>query len=187
MPPTDRARPAERADDRADGVRRAVEPAVAATGLVLEAVSVAPAGRRSVVRVVVDLPDDRVGSLDLDQVAQVSREVSGVLDGPVGDAVLGGSPYVLEVTSPGVDRPLTERRHWVRARGRLVAVQPPGAAPATGRVERVDDDGVLLGAVLLPWAALAGAPGRVQVEFSRPDDGDADDDTEPDTDTDEED
>ncbi len=183
MPPTDRAHPGERADRergerRADGVRRAVEPAVAATGLVLEAVTVAPAGRRSVVRVVVDLPDDATGSLDLDQVAAVSREVSEVLDAPAGDAVLGGAPYVLEVTSPGVDRPLTERRHWARARGRLVAVEPagaPGAGPTTGRVERVDDDGVLLGGVLLPWAALEGAAGRVQVEFQRADDGDADD------------
>lgn len=187
MPPTDSARTAERADRRADAVRGAVEPAVTATGLVLEAVAVVPAGRRSVVRVVVDLPDDATGSLDLDQVAEVSRAVSAVLDGPEGDAVLGGSPFVLEVTSPGVDRPLTERRHWARARGRLVAVDVDGA-PRTGRVERVDDDGVVLGGELLAWAALAGAAGRVQVEFSRPGDGDPDDDgPDVDTDTDEED
>ena len=192
MPPTDAARAADLADRRADAVRGAVEPAVTATGLVLEAVAVVPAGRRSVVRVVVDLPDEATGSLDLDQVAEVSRAVSAVLDGPEGDAVLGGSPFVLEVTSPGVDRPLTERRHWARARGRLVAVDVAGAAQRTGRVERVGDDGVLLGGALLPWAALEGAAGRVQVEFSRPDDGaadadiDIDTDTDTDTDTDEE-
>jgi len=153
-------------------------PAVAGAGLVLEGVTVTPAGRRSVVRVVVDLPEDATGSLDLDQVASVSRAVSAVLDSPRGDAVLGSSPYVLEVTSPGVDRPLTERRHWSRARGRLASVVPAGGGEAlTGRVGAVDDAGVVLGEQRLSWERLTGARGRVQVEFARSGHGDEDDPT----------
>ena len=67
-------------------------------------------------RVVVDLPETEVGSVDLDRVAEVSRAVGDSLD--TSDA-LGPGPYALEVTTPGVDRPLTERRHWLRARTRL--------------------------------------------------------------------
>ena len=107
----------------ADAVTSLLDPVVTAAGLVLEGVIITPAGKRRVVRVVVDLPEDRTGSLDLDAVAEVSRSVSDALDG---SDVLGGSPYVLEVGTPGVDRPLTERRHWSRARGRLVTVRGRG-------------------------------------------------------------
>lgn len=143
-------------------------PVVQQAGLVLEDVTVTPAGKRRVVRVVVDLPEDRTGSLDLDAVADVSRAVSDAMDA---SDVLGGAPYVLEVGTPGVDRPLTERRHWSRARTRLVAVPVDGAS-VTGRVQAVDDDGVTLDVAgeqrTVPWEQLG--TGRVQVEFRRPDD-----------------
>ena len=148
-------------------------PVVQDSGLVLEGVSVSAAGKRRVVRVVVDLPDDATDALDLDTVADVSRAVSDALDGS--DA-LGGSPYVLEVTSPGVDRPLTERRHWSRARGRLVvatvtddSASSQASSDVTGRVVAVTDDGVTLDTDgdkrLLPWPTLG--RGAVQVEFNR--------------------
>ena len=168
-----------------------LRPLVEASGHVLEDVRTTPAGKRRVVRVVVDLPSDRTGSLDLDAVALVSRDVADALDD---SDVLGGSAYVLEVTSPGVDRPLTEHRHWARARGRLVtvAVASAGDSPAeslTGRVTAVsDDDGVTLTtdgtARTVPWERLG--TGRVQVEFSRPgaDGSAADDDTDDDADDD---
>lgn len=151
-----------------DRVRALLEPVVDSCGLVLEGVTVTPAGRRRVVRVVVDLQEDADGALDLDAVADVSRAVSEVLDGS--DA-LGSSPYVLEVTSPGVDRPLTERRHWARARGRLVTAELAGDAPdLTGRVVATGDAGVELGSdtgsTTVPWESLR--RGRVQVEFNRP-------------------
>ncbi len=139
-------------------------------GLVLEGVRVTPAGRRKVVRVIVDLPDDQTGSLDLDRVAEVSRLISTAMDAvePFGQA-----PYVLEVTSPGVDRPLTERRHWARARGRLVRVDTPGG-DLLGRVRATDDAGVTVEVDGVPrtlaWSHLG--TGRVQVEFNRPDESD---------------
>jgi ribosome maturation factor RimP len=140
-----------------DLVREAVQPAVVAAGFDLEDVTVAAAGRRQVVRVVVD----RDGGIDLDAVAEVSRVVSDALDGT---EVMGAAPYTLEVTSPGVDRPLTEPRHWRRARGRLVR-----AGAVTGRVVDADDEAVRLDvdgeARSFAYADLG--PGSVQVEFAR--------------------
>lgn len=162
------------AADRSVALTALLEPAVGEAGLVLERVTVTPAGRRSVVRVVVDLPQGP-GSLDLDAVAAVSRAVSAVLDGPDGDVALGSAPFVLEVTSPGVDRPLTQPRHWSRAQGRLVEVVPVGGTEVSGRVVAVDDDGVTVGDQQLSWAALEGAAGRVQVELRRPEPDEDDD------------
>jgi ribosome maturation factor RimP len=140
-----------------------IEPAVAAAGYDLEEVVVSPAGRRKVVRVVVDAD----GGVSLDDVAEVSRAVSGVLDEH--DDLLGASPYVLEVTSPGIDRPLSEPRHWRRAVGRLVEV-PLAGRTVRARVVGADDAAVELdtGAQRSrhPYPELG--RGRVQVEFGRP-------------------
>jgi len=150
-------------------------PVVAEAGYDLEDLDVRAAGNRFVVRVVVD----RDSGVSLDDVAEVSRALSDVLDAEDDD--LGRSPYVLEVTSPGVDRPLTLPRHWRRNVGRLVTTAA-GGQELIGRVVSVDDDGVTLavekggakkgqvrkaaGNRTLAWAELG--EGRVQVEFNRP-------------------
>jgi ribosome maturation factor RimP len=142
-------------------VRDALEPVVTDAGYDLEDVSITAAGRRSVVRVIVD----RDGGIDLDAVADISRVVSDALDG---DSVMGESPYTLEVSSPGVDRPLTEPRHWRRAAGRLVQASIRGGGTLTGRVRAADDIGVTFevgGAERVVTYGSLG-PGRVQVEFS---------------------
>ena len=102
-------------------LRAVVEPVVGAAGYDLEDLTVSRAGRRSVVRVVVD----RDGGIDLDAVADVSRLVSAALDAAEdrGREIFTGE-YQLEVSSPGVDRPLTQPRHWRRNVGRLVKVGP---------------------------------------------------------------
>jgi ribosome maturation factor RimP len=143
-------------------VREVVEPAITSAGYDLEDVTVTAAGRRSLVRVVVD----RDGGVDLDAVADVARMVSDALDAddPTGDA-----PYTLEVSSPGVDRALTEARHWRRAAGRLVRAPVRDAADVTGRVIRADDAGVTFdvdGSERTIRYDVLG-PGKVQVEFSR--------------------
>jgi ribosome maturation factor RimP len=174
-----------------------IEPVVGAAGYDLEELAVTPAGRRSVVRVVVD----RDQGVTLDDIAEVSRAVSEVLDR--NDDGMGRAPYVLEVTSPGVDRPLTEQRHWRRNTGRLVTVVvgPAGhTEQVTGRITGVDDAGVTLAVEAqgkpgarkrpptprtVPWAELGA--GRVQVEFGRGGPGQdmADDDVDDDMDDDE--
>lgn len=137
---------------------------VSAAGYDLEDVAVSTAGRRKLVRIVVDAD----GGIDLDSVADVSRIVSDALDADDAAQSLLAGPYVLEVSSPGVDRPLAEPRHWRRAVGRLVHV-PVGEHSITGRLLGTDDAGVTLetdGARRsYCWGELG--PGRVQVEFNR--------------------
>jgi ribosome maturation factor RimP len=110
-----------------------VERAVSSAGFDLEEIEVRQAGRRKLVRVVVDA-DSGVG---LDDIATVSREVAAELDGQ--DEVLGG-PYTLEVTSPGVDRPLTASRHWKRAHLRAVEITLAGGDTVSGRIGRAGED-----------------------------------------------
>jgi ribosome maturation factor RimP len=171
------SRGSQKADPATARLTSWIAPVVDQSGYDLEELVVTPAGRRSVVRVVVD----RDQGVTLDDIAEVSRAVSEVLD--ANDDGMG-RPYVLEVTSPGVDRPLSEHRHWRRNVGRLVtvAVGPAGGADEiTGRITGVDDTGVALdvearskpGAKKRPptprhvrWADLG--TGRVQVEFGRP-------------------
>jgi ribosome maturation factor RimP len=175
-PGTERARPAGPLPEPAD-ITRVLEPVVRAAGMDLESVRISPAGRRRLLKVVVDAD----GGAALDQIAEVSREVSGRLDA---SGVMGEVPYTLEVSSPGVDRPLTEPRHWRRAQGRLVSAPlaaPDGAGsgrtgtprrPPTlhGRILHAGDTSVTLDIdgdrVELDYDELG--PGRVQVEFGRP-------------------
>ncbi|HEX2804681.1 MAG TPA: ribosome maturation factor RimP, partial [Kineosporiaceae bacterium] len=159
------------ASSQADGVRSLAGPAAASAGLVVESVTVTPAGRRRVLRVIVDLPDDAVGGVPMEAVATASKALSEALDD---STVMGGAPYVLEVSSPGVDRPLTERRHWLRARGRLVRATLADSSELTDRLGVVDDGGVLLGSVRVAWAQLR--KGRIEIEFARPGGGDDSDD-----------
>lgn len=155
-----------------DQVRAVAAAAVTSAGLVLEDVTVTPAGRRRVLRVVVDLPDDVLGGVPVESVESAARAVSEALDS---SDVMGATPYVLEVTSPGVDRPLTERRHWLRARGRLVTVTLADGGTVAGRLTEAGDDGVTVDGRLLGWDDLR--KGRVEVEFNRPDEpAGADDD-----------
>ncbi|MEJ2579502.1 MAG: hypothetical protein P8Z68_10505, partial [Kineosporiaceae bacterium] len=106
-------------ETQVERVRAVAVPVVREVGLVLEEVTLTPVGRRRLLRVVVDLAADSAGGVGVDAVADASRALSAALDA---SGVMGEAPYVLEVTSPGADRPLTERRHWARARGRLVRV-----------------------------------------------------------------
>jgi ribosome maturation factor RimP len=106
-------------------------------GLDLEGVDLSTAGKRRVLRIAID----KDGGVSLDDVADATRTVSRALD----DAdVMGERPYTLEVSSPGVDRPLTLPRHWRRNRDRLVKVSLADGSTVTGRVGDSDDDGVTL-------------------------------------------
>lgn len=158
-----------------------IEPVVVAAGYDLEDLSVSRAGRRHVVRVVVDADH----GVSLDAVAEVSRALSGALDEAedrAGDLIVG--EYQLEVSSPGVDRPLTLPRHWRRNAGRLVkvTVRGPGRAPegadatavpgdrqVVARVLDADEERVLLDVDGQQgrWRYADLGPGRVQVEFNR--------------------
>jgi ribosome maturation factor RimP len=164
-----------------------LEPAVAAMGMDLENVRITSAGRRRMLRVVVDAD----GGVSLDDIAQVSREVSATLDRA---AAMGEAAYTLEVSSPGVDRPLTEPKHWRRAVGRLVTapLREPverdsggglgrragggdrgGQDTVTGRVTGADDRGVQLDVrgMSRKFGYSELGPGKIQIEFAQLDDG----------------
>src|ERR1700744_5496419 len=151
-----------------------IEPVVAAAGMDLESVRVSVAGKRRLLRVIVDSDH----GVSLDDAADVSRDISVLLDA---NNALGDVPYTLEVSSPGVDRPLTEPRHWRRARGRLVRVKGAGEGSVEGRGLAAGADGVTLGLASderrFPYADMGA--GSVQVEFGRIPDADLDDFSEP--------
>jgi ribosome maturation factor RimP len=120
------------------------------------------------VRVVVD----KDGGVTLDDVADVSRTIGDVLDRvDESDPGLLGASYVLEVSSPGVDRPLTQPRHWRRNVRRLVTATLREGAAVTGRVLSADDEAVLLdvSGVEQRLAYADVVRGSVQVEFGRKD------------------
>ncbi len=153
----------------ADRLTRLLEPVVHALGLDLEGIRVSAAGRRRLLRVTVDAD----GGVSLDVIATASRELSARLDGAV---EMGELPYTLEVSSPGIDRPLTEPRHWRRAAGRLVVAPLSGgnghqggngAVSAEGRITSVTERGVTLDCDgdLREYQYAELGPGRVQVEF----------------------
>ena len=147
------------ADKRLAGL---IEPVIAGVGMDLESVRMTVAGRRRLLRIVVDSDH----GVNLDDAADVSREVSAVLDE---SNALGDVPYTLEVSSPGVDRPLTEPRHWRRATGRLVKVKVTGEGAIEGRVLAADAAGVTLdlaGRMRRLGYGELGA-GSVQIEFGR--------------------
>jgi ribosome maturation factor RimP len=135
---------------------------LSASGFDLEDVEVSAAGRRRVVRVLVD----KGSGITLDEIADATTLVSGVLD--ESDA-LDEAPYTLEVTSPGVDRPLTLPRHWRRNLNRLVTVTPRHGAPVTGRIVDCDEDGATLaiGASVVQVAFADVEKARVEIEFNR--------------------
>ncbi|MCX5460320.1 ribosome maturation factor RimP [Streptomyces sp. FT1] len=154
-----------------DRLRELIEPLVSSQELDLEEVTVTPAGKRRVLRVVVDSDD----GVRLDTCADLSRTVSARLDET---DLMGESEYVLEVTSPGADRPLSEYRHFVRATGRLVKFHltpDAGAEELVARIEAVDEEGLDLEVPgfkgrkpkqrRLPLKDVARA--RVEIEFNR--------------------
>ena len=151
-------------------LRALLEPVVERSGAELEDLTEQRAGSRRLIRVVVD----RDGGVSLDDIAEVTRSVSDALDAY--DA-MGDAAYVLEVTSPGVDRPLTTPRHWRRASGRLVKAVLTAGGEVVGRVTAADDETVtlLVGQAERTLAYGEIAKARMQVEFNRAAEAELDD------------
>lgn len=105
-------------------------------GFDLEAMELTHAGKHSVLRVAVD----QDGGISMDDIAEATRTLSALLDKT---DLMGEGAYTLEVSSPGVDRPLTLPRHWRRNRNRLVKVDLAGAS-IMGRVVSNTEDSVVL-------------------------------------------
>ena len=157
------SRQASRQDATRDEIENELIDPLAALGLDVEAVEITPAGKRRVLRVAVD----KDGGVTLDDVADATREVSRVLDD---SDVMGEQPYTLEVTSRGVDRPLTLPRHWRRNVGRLVKVTLEGGETLTGRITESGETAATLdvSGTRHEIAFDDVAKALVQIEFKRP-------------------
>ncbi len=149
-------------------IRAGIEPLVIAAGADLEDLQIQQAGRREIVRVFVD----RDGGIDLDLVSELSRSISVLLDEEPLSSQFAGT-FVLEVSSPGVDRPLTEPKHWRRAMDRLVEVELRDGTTVLGRITDVEGDVLSLEVTEGKSSISKSIPlslvelGRVQVEFNR--------------------
>lgn len=147
---------------KVDVLSGVIGPIVRQIGTDFEGVEWEKVAGERVVRVIID----RDGGVDLDCVAEVSSAVSAALDA---SDVLADEPYTLEVTSPGVDRPLTLQRHWYRAIGRLVRVAIKDQE-VVGRIESCTDAAVTLtiGATQreINYADIERA--QIEIEFNRP-------------------
>ncbi len=146
--------------DTRDRLAEELSAPVGELGLDLEAVDLSSAGKRRVLKVAVD----KDGGVTMDDIAEATRTVSRTLDD---QGLMGERAYTLEVSSPGVDRPLTLPRHWRRNASRLVKVTLHDGDPVVGRITTSDDDGVTLDVEgqqrRLAFADVRRA--KVQVEF----------------------
>lgn len=162
-------------DATRDSIEAGLTDPLAALGLDLEAVELSAAGKRRVLRIAVDSET----GVTLDEISAATKEIDSFLES---SQVMGEQPYMLEVTSRGVDRPLTLPRHWRRNAGRLVKVtlvEGGEAGDIDARIGESDDEAVTLlvdkraskgakpkiEAARVPYADIARA--KVQIEFNR--------------------
>ena len=147
-----------------DQISQLVTPAVEAQGLFLEEVQLVSPGKHRIVTCIVDGP----ASLNLDQVTAVSRAISELLDEA---AFMGDTPFTLEVTSPGVDRPLVKAHQWKKNLGRLISIVKVDGEKLVGRLKSLDLDSALLevksGEVSILFSEIKRA--TVEIEFNRKD------------------
>lgn len=161
--------------NKTDATRERVEEALLGPlgelGMDVEAVELSAAGKRRVLRVAVD----KDGGVTLDDVAGATRAVNDVLDD---SDLMGEQAYLLEVTSRGVDRPLTLPRHWRRNAGRLVKVALVEGGDVTGRIGASDESSVTLevDGEQHQVAYTDVAKALVQVEFNRKGNDEGEDD-----------
>jgi len=152
-----------------DQISELVTPAVSDLGFYLEDVHVATPGSHRIVTCIVDGD----ASLNLDQVTSVSRVISELLDEA---AFMGETPFTLEVTSPGVDRPLTQPRHFAKNVDRLLKIIKLDGSDVTGRILSNTDTDVTLTVTVKKetveqTVSLADIKRAVvEIEFNRKDD-----------------
>ena len=152
-----------------DQISELVTPAVSDLGFYLEDVHVATPGSHRIVTCIVDGNT----SLNLDQVTSVSRVISELLDEA---AFMGETPFTLEVTSPGVDRPLTQPRHFAKNVDRLLKIIKLDGSEVTGRILSNTDTDVTLTVTVKKetieqTVSLADIKRAVvEIEFNRKDD-----------------
>ena len=141
-----------------EDISAAVTPALSALGFYLEDVTITSAGRRSMITIIVDGDTH----LSLDQVTSATKAIGEIVEGLQS---LGDTPFTLEVTSPGLDRPLTKPRHWRKNIDRLVKVVSLDGSVVNGRIKSATETDVLIGDVSIEFSAIKRA--TLEVEFKQ--------------------
>jgi ribosome maturation factor RimP len=140
-----------------------LNPAINRLGFVLEEIRVTPVGKRRIIAVIVDQESKNP---NLDEVTVVSREVSNILDNY---SLLGDQPFTLEVTTPGVDRPLLLPRHWLKNIGRLVKVTLADGRTHSGRILLAENNRAIIqdsaGDIEIDFGQVKRA--QIEIEFNR--------------------
>jgi ribosome maturation factor RimP len=119
-------------------ISAAIRPIIEGSGNYLEELTITSAGKVKILTVIVDSDTH----LNLDQIPAVTKEISEVVEGL---AELGESAFTLEVTSPGIDRPLTKPRHWRKNFDRLVKINMTSGKDIEGRIGEATETTVLVG------------------------------------------
>ena len=151
-----------------DQISQHITPALHQAGYFIEDVNLVSPGQHRIVTVIVD----GESALNLDEVTVASKLVSELLDDA---SFMGETPFTLEVTSPGIDRPLTLPRHFAKNNDRLLKVTKADGTVVTGRILSNTDMDVTLSVtekkevkeVAIPLADIKRA--QVEIEFNRKD------------------
>ena len=137
-------------------ITSAIEPIIRATGNYLEDLTIQSAGKRRMITIIVDGDSH----LNLDQVTVITKEISEVIENL---ETLGDIPFTLEVTSPGIDRPLTLPRHWRKNLGRLISISLLDGSVVNGRIGQATETTVVVDEATISFADIKKAV--LEVEF----------------------
>ena len=141
-----------------EDISDAVTPALSALGFYLEDVTITSAGRRSMLTIIVDGDTH----LSLDQVTSATKAIGEIVESIQS---LGETPFTLEVTSPGLDRPLTKPRHWRKNIDRLVKVVLLDGKEIKGRIKAASEDSATVDQSEINFAEIKRA--SLEVEFKQ--------------------
>jgi ribosome maturation factor RimP len=139
-------------------VAAVITPAIQALGFYVEDISITSAGRRSMLTVIVDGDTH----LSLDQVTVATKAISEIVENL---PTLGNNPFTLEVTSPGLDRPLTKPRHWRKNKDRLIKIVLNDGKEITGRIKDSTDDQVTVDEQKVAFVDIKRA--TLEIEFKQ--------------------
>ena len=139
-------------------VAAAITPAIESLGFYVEDIAITSAGKRSMLTVIVDGDTH----LSLDQVTVATKAISEIVENL---PTLGNNPFTLEVTSPGLDRPLTKPRHWQKNKDRLIKIILINDKEITGRIKDSTQSAVTVDEQVINFADIKRA--TLEIEFKQ--------------------
>ena len=143
---------------RKEEISEVITPALTSLGFYLEDLNITSAGKRSLLTVIVDA--DR--HLSLDEVTVATKAISEIVENI---PALGSTPFTLEVTSPGIDRPLTKPRHWRKNINRLVKIILLDGSQITGRIKQAGESAATIEESVINYLDIKRA--NLEIEFKQ--------------------